>query len=147
MHSRSFMPSPRAINWLVAIGFASLGYALYVRYLLIESSVTGLACEAGLAAVRCTIREVAIFLFRNQVFGIVAIVAAVYQLLRPNVYAFALALAAASFGLVLYNNGLAAIAVAFLVVSFARPAIANMSPPAPEEERQTTGPASSAASR
>lgn len=48
MQTRSFLPSPRATNALVAIGFASLGYALYIRYLLIENSVTGLACEAGL---------------------------------------------------------------------------------------------------
>ena len=49
MHSRSFLPSPRAANVLIALGAAALGYALYLRYLVIENSTVGLACEAGLA--------------------------------------------------------------------------------------------------
>ena len=43
-----FLPSARQTNWLLVIGFASLGYALYLRYLVIEQSSVSLACEGGL---------------------------------------------------------------------------------------------------
>jgi hypothetical protein len=147
MHTRSFLPSPRASNVLIAIGFSALGYALYLRYLLIENSTIGLACDAGLGTSQCVVREIAIFMFRNQIFGILAIMAAVVHLARPNIYAFAIGLAAAGFGLVLYNNGLAALSVALLVVSFARPVIVDTPPPASAELPRTTPHASSTASR
>lgn len=146
MHTRSFLPSPRVSNVLIAIGFSAIGYALYVRYLLIENSTVGLACDGGLGTSQCMVRDVAIFMFRNQAFGIIALMAAIYHLLRPNIYAFAIGLAAAGFGLVLYNNGLAAIAVALLVVSFARPVIVDTLPPASAKAPQTSPPASSTTS-
>jgi hypothetical protein len=144
MHSRSFLPSPRVANLLIALGAAALGYALYLRYLMIENSAVGLACEAGLETSACMARKIAIFLFRYQAFGILALVAAVYHLLRPQIYAFAIGMIAAAFGLVLYNNGLAAFAAALLVVSFARPVIVDTPPQDTAATRQTTGPASSA---
>jgi hypothetical protein len=147
MHSRSFLPSPRAANLLIALGAAALGYALYLRYLVIENSTVGLACEAGLATSACLVRKVVIFLFRYQAFGIVAVVAAVYHLLRPHLYAFAAGMIAAAFGLVLYNNGLSALATALLVVSFARPVVVDTPPPAAGATRRTIGPASSTAPR
>jgi hypothetical protein len=143
MHSRSFLPSPRAANVLIALGAAALGYALYLRYLVIENSTVGLACEAGLETSACMVRKIAIFLFRYRAFGILALVAAVCHLLRPQIYAFALGMVAAAFGLVLYNNGLAALATALLVISFARPVIVDTLPPAVAAARRTTGPASS----
>jgi hypothetical protein len=143
MHSRSFLPSPRVANLLIALGAAALGYALYLRYLVIENSTMGLACEAGLNTSACMARKIAIFLFRYQAFGILALVVSVYHLLRPQLYAFALGMIAAAFGLVLYNNGLAALATALLVVSFARPVIVDIPPPKAEAARRTTGPASS----
>ncbi len=143
MHTRAFLPSPRATNVLVAIGFVTLGCALYVRYLLIENSTVGLACEGGLATMQCLVRQAAIFMFRRQVFGILAIAAAVYHLLQPNLHAFTIALAAGMFGLVLYNNSFAALAVALLVISFARPVAVDKSPKGPAEGRQTTSPANS----
>jgi hypothetical protein len=147
MHSRSFLPSPRAANLLIALLAAALGYALYLRYLLIENSTVGLACEAGLMTSACVARKIAIFLFRYEAFGLLAIVAAVYHLLRPNIYAFAASMVAAAFGLVLYNNGLAALATALIVVSFARPVIVDTPPPAAGAARRTTGPASSTGPR
>jgi len=147
MHSRSFLPSPRAANLLIAIGAAALGYALYLRYLMIENSTVGLACEAELATTACTVRKAAIFLFQYQAFGVLALAAAVYHLLRPNIYAFAVAMVAAAFGLVLYNNGLAALATALIVVSFARPVIVDTPPPEAGAARRTTGPASSTGPR
>lgn len=147
MHSRSFLPSPRLANALIALGAAALGYALYLRYLVIENSTVGLACEAGLATSACMARKIVIFLFRYQAFGILALVASVYHLLRPQIYAFALGMVAAAFGLVLYNNGLAALATALIVVSFARPVIVDMPPPEAGAARRTTGPASSTSPR
>lgn len=147
MFGRSFLPSPRATNLLVAVGLLSLGYAMYVRYLLIESSPVGLDCDAGLAATQCTVRAVSMFFFKNQLLGVAALALAAFHLFRPNVYVFAAALSLTGLGLVLYNNGCAAIAFALLVVSFARPAAASTTPPEGEEGRQTTGPASSMAFR
>lgn len=147
MPTRSFLPSPRAANVLIALGAAALGYALYIRYLMIENSTVGLACEAGLDTTACFVRKITIVLFRYQAFGILAIVASVYHLLRPHLYAFAIGMVAAAFGLVLYNNGLAAVAAALLVVSFARPVIVDMPPQEGEGGARTTGPANSRAPR
>jgi hypothetical protein len=143
MHSRSFLPLPRAANLLIAVGAAALGYALYLRYLVIENSTVGLACEAGLGTSACMARKIAIFLFRYHAFGILALVASVCHLLRPHIYAFAVGMVAAAFGLVLYNNGLAAFATALLVISFARPVIVDTPPQDTGAGRRTTGPASS----
>ena len=143
MHSRSFLPSPRVSNVLIALGAASLGYALYIRYMMIENSTFGLACEAGLATAGCLLRKAAIRLFNYEVFGILALIAAICHLLRPKIWMFGIGMMAAAFGLVLYNNGLAAFAAALLVVSFARPVIVDMPPLEIEAKPQTTAPASS----
>ncbi len=147
MYTRSFLPSPRTANLLIALGAAALGYAFYLRYFLIENSTVGLACEAGLGTSACMVRKLTIFLFRYQVFGIVAIIAAVCHLLRPQTYIFAVGMIAAAFGLVLYNNGAAAFATALLVVSFARPVIVDTPPQDTGAAPRTTGPASSAGPR
>ncbi len=121
-----FLPSPRAINILLIIGFCSVGYALYLRYLVIEQSSVSLACEGGLNTWLCFTRKVVTALFRNSAFGILALAAAALNLLRPSLVLTGIALAAAGFGVVLYNVGLAGIAVALLILSLARRA------PAPE---------------
>lgn len=115
-----FLPSARATNGLLIVGFCSLGYALYLRYLVIELSSVGLACEAGLNSWLCFSRRIAIALFTYSVFGAIAMIAAILNLLRPSLVFFAVALAAAGFGIVLYNVALSALAVGLLVVSFAR---------------------------
>lgn len=117
---RLFLPTARQVNLLLVIGFLSLGYALYLRYLVIEQSTVGLACDKGLQTWLCTSRKVAIGLFTHSVFGWIALVTAMLNLVRPQVVLFALSLAAAGFGIVLYNVGLSALAVGLLVVSFAR---------------------------
>src|SRR5437899_807666 len=43
-----FLPSARQINWLLIVGFAALGEALYLRYVAIENVQVALACQAGL---------------------------------------------------------------------------------------------------
>lgn len=115
-----FLPSARETNVLLIVGFVSLGYALYMRYLAIEQSTVGLACGAGLDTWLCFSRRVAIALFTNSVFGIFAVAVAALNLLRPTLILFALALAAACFGIVLYNIALSALAIGLLVLSFAR---------------------------
>jgi hypothetical protein len=121
-----FLPNPRATNVLLIVGFCSVGYALYLRYLVIEQSSVSLACEGGLNTWLCFTRKVVTTLFRNSAFGLLALAAAVLNLLRPSLVVTAVALAAAGFGVVLYNVGLAGIAVALLILSLARRA------PAPE---------------
>ena len=115
-----FLPSARATNWLLIVGFCSLGYALYIRYLAIEQSTVGLACSAGLDTWLCFSRKIAIMLFTYSVFGWSALVIAALNLLRPSLLLFALALCAACFGVVLYNVGLSSLAVGLLLLSFVR---------------------------
>ena len=115
-----FLPSARATNWLLIVGFASIGYALYLRYLAIEQSSVGLACAAGLGTWLCFSREIAIALFTNSVFGVAALAVAALNLLRPSLLLFAVALSLACFGIVLYNIVLSSLAVGLLVLSLAR---------------------------
>jgi hypothetical protein len=117
---RLFLPNARATNWLLVIGFCSIGYALYMRYLAVEQSTVGLACQAGLNTWLCFTRQVTIVLFTYSVFGWVAVIVAALNLLRPSLVLFGLALAAAGCGVVLYNVGLSSLAVGLLVLSLAR---------------------------
>jgi hypothetical protein len=105
----------------LAIGFVSVGYALYLRYLVIEQSTVGLACAGGLDTWLCLSRRAVIALFSHSVFGVVGLGAAVLNLLRPSIVLFAIGLVAAGFGIVLYNVTLSALAVALLILSLARP--------------------------
>lgn len=115
-----FLPSARETNVLLIVGFCSLGYALYMRYLGVEQSTVGLACAAGLDTWFCYSRHIAIALFDRSVFGIAALALATLNLLRPTLVIFALALAAACLGVVLYNVMLSSLAAGLLVLSFAR---------------------------
>ena len=118
---RLFLPTARQTNWLLIIGFLSIGYALYLRYAVIEQSSVSLACEGGLNTWLCATRKVVITLFNHAVFGWVALAAAALNVMRPSLVLFSLGLAAAAFGIVLYNVALSALAVALLVLSLARP--------------------------
>src|SRR5262249_47323007 len=120
--TRAFVPTARQINVLLSVGFVCLGYALYLRYLVIEQSTVGLPCEAGLRTWLCLARSVVITLFGYSVFGIAALAAALVNLLRPSILMTTIAIAAASFGIVLYNVGLSALAVPLLMLARARPA-------------------------
>ena len=121
MARRLFFPSARQTNVLLVVGFVSLAYALYLRYLVVEQSTVGLACEAGLATWLCLSRKVAIALFTHSVFGILALAVATLHFIRPSLPLFAVGLMAAALGLVLYNVGLSSLAAALLVLSLARP--------------------------
>jgi hypothetical protein len=115
-----FLPSARATNVLLIVGFCSVGYALYVRYLWMEQSSVGLACAGGLATWLCFTRHIVYLLYSHSAFGWGALLIAAVNLLRPSLVLFAAGLAVACFGLVLYNVDLASIAVALLLLSFAR---------------------------
>jgi len=117
-----FLPTPRQTNWLLAVGFLSVGEALYLRYLAIENSTVSLACQAGLDTWLCTTFRLTIVLFNHQVFGAVALAAAVLNFMRPSLVLVTVALGAAAFGVVLHNADLSALAAGVLILSLARPA-------------------------
>jgi hypothetical protein len=122
---RLFRPSAASLNWVISIGFVSLGYAMYLRYLVIEQSAIGIACDTGLKTWLCFSRGIVSAMFNNEVFGWVSVGAAVLTLIRPSVPLFTIALASSAFGLVLHNGTLSGLAAALLVMSFARPVIAT----------------------
>jgi hypothetical protein len=115
-----FLPSARATNVLLIVGFCSLGDALYMRYLWIEQSSVGLACAGGLDTWLCLTRHIVYVLYSHAAFGWAALLLAALNLLRPTLVVFAVALSLACYGVVLYNVGLAALAVGLLLISFAR---------------------------
>ena len=120
---RLFRPSAASLNWVIAIGFLALGYAIYLRYLVIEQTQIGLACDAGLRTWQCLSRTVVSALFENEVFGWISLGAAVLTLIRPVLPLFTISLAASAFGIVLHNAGLSGLAAALLIMCFARPVV------------------------
>jgi hypothetical protein len=125
MKKAPFRLTPYQVQWLLIVGFVTVGYALYLRYLAIELSTVALACDAGLQTVLCKARILATTLFRNSVFGIVALVIATLHLIRPSIVLLTGGLIAAGFGIVLYNVGLSGLALGLLILGFARPAPAT----------------------
>jgi hypothetical protein len=117
-----FLPTARQTNWLLIVVFLCLGEAMYLRYLAIENGTVSLACQAGLDTWLCGTFRLTILLFNDQVFGGVALAAALLNLLRPSLVLVAIALAAAAFGIVLHNADLAALAAGVLILGLARPA-------------------------
>jgi hypothetical protein len=84
-----------------------------------------LACDAGLQTMLCKIRLLVTYLFRNSVFGVAALVIATLHVIRPSIVLLTGGLIAAGFGIVLYNIALSGIAIALLILGFARPAPAT----------------------
>ncbi|ABE39844.1 hypothetical protein [Rhodopseudomonas pseudopalustris] len=125
MKKQPFRLSPYQVQWLLIVGFLTVGYALYLRYLAIELSTVALACDAGLQSMLCKTRLLMTYLFRNSVFGIAAVVIAILHFIRPSIVLLTAGLVAAGFGIVLYNIGLSGIAIGLLILGFARPAPAT----------------------
>jgi hypothetical protein len=119
--TKLFLPSRQAAMMIALLGLAALGIALYLRYVIIQNSGIGVACEAGEESLTCKVRLAVILMFVDSVFGWVAMIAAAIQLWRPNVVVFAVGIVFALFGLVLYNTRASALAMALLVLSLARP--------------------------
>jgi hypothetical protein len=120
-----FRLSPYQVQFLLVIGFITVGYALYVRYLAIELSTVALACDGGLQTLLCQARTLSTVLFKNSVFGITALVIAVLHVMRPSIVLLTGGLIAAGLGIVLYNVALSGIAIGLLILGFARPAPAT----------------------
>ena len=85
MKKTPFRLTPYQVQWLMVVGFLSVGYALYLRYLAIEFSTVALACDAGLQTMLCQARALATVLYKNSVFGITALVIAALHLIRPSI--------------------------------------------------------------
>jgi len=120
-----FRLTPYQVQFLLIVGFVTVGYALYLRYLAVEFSAVSLACDAGLQTMICKMRTLATYLFKNSVFGIVALVIAVLHVMRPSIALLTAGLVAAGFGIVLYNIALSGIAIGLLILGFSRPAPAT----------------------
>jgi hypothetical protein len=120
-----FRLTPYQVQFLLVVGFATIGYALYLRYLAIEFSTVALACDAGLSTMLCKTRILVTALFKNSVFGVVALIIATLHIIRPSIVLLAGGLVAAGFGIVLYNIGLSGVAIGLLILGFARPAPAT----------------------
>ncbi|WP_257164722.1 hypothetical protein [Bradyrhizobium sp. SRS-191] len=125
MKKTPFRLSPYQVQWLLIVGFVTVGYALYLRYLAIELSSVALACDAGLQTLACKSRAVATTLFKNSVFGATALVIAVLHVMRPSIVLLTGGLIAAGVGIVLYNIVLSGLAIGLLILGFARPAPAT----------------------
>jgi hypothetical protein len=125
MKKTPFRLSPYQVQWLLIVGFVTIGYALYLRYLAIEFSTVGLACDTGLQTMICKSRSVATSLFKNSVFGATALVIAVLHVMRPSIVLLTGGLIAAGLGIVLYNIVLSGLAIGLLILGFARPAPAT----------------------
>src|SRR5664279_4287538 len=125
MKKDPFRLTARQVQWLLIVGFCSVGYALYLRYLAVEFSTVALACDAGLPTMLCKTRILATYLFTNSVFGVVALIIAVLHVIRPSIVLLTGGLIAAGFGIVLYNIGLSGLAIGLLILGFARPAPAT----------------------
>jgi len=117
-----FLPTARQANWLLIVILLCLGEAIYLRYLAIENGNVALACQAGLTTWLCGTFRLTIVLFNHEIFGGVALAAALLNLVRPSLVLAAVALAAASFGVVLHNADLSALAAGVVILSLARPA-------------------------
>jgi hypothetical protein len=120
-----FRLTPYQVQFLLVVGFVTVGYALYLRYLTVEFSTVALACDAGLQSLQCKARTLATTLFKNSVFGIVALIIATLHLMRPSIVLLTGGLIAAGLGIVLYNIVLSGLAIGLLILGFARPAPAT----------------------
>jgi hypothetical protein len=125
MKKTPFRLTPYQVQWLLIVGFVTVGYALYLRYLAIEFSTVALACDAGLQTIVCKARALTTVLFKNSVFGIVALVIATLHVIRPSIVLLTGGVIAAGLGIVLYNIALSGIAIGLLILGFARPAPAT----------------------
>ena len=117
-----FLPTARQTNFLLIVAFLCLGQAMYLRYIVMENSTMSLACQGGLAIWLCDSFRLVNLLYPHQVFGGMALFVALLNLVRPSIVLLAVALAAASFAIVLHNADLSALAAGVLILSLARPA-------------------------
>ena len=125
MKKEPFRLTALQVQWILVVGFLTVGYALYLRYMAIEFTQVRLECEGGLQTMLCKTRILMTYLFKSYVFGIVAMIVAVLHVIRPSIVTLTVGLVAACFGIVLYNIGLSGVALGLLILGFARPAPAT----------------------
>lgn len=125
MKKEPFRLTALQVQWLLIVGFLTIGWAIYLRYFAIEFSQVRLECEAGLPTMLCKTRLLMTYLFKHYVFGTVAMVVAVLHIIRPSIVTLTVGLVAVCFGIVLYNIGLSGTAAGLLILGFARPAPAT----------------------
>jgi hypothetical protein len=125
MNKIPFRLTPYQVQWILVVGFVTVGYALYLRYLAVEFSQVALACDAGMQTLLCKSRSLATVLFKNSVFGVVALVIAILHVIRPSIVLLTGGVIAAGLGIVLYNVALSGLAIGLLILGFARPAPAT----------------------
>ena len=125
MKKEPFRLTALQVQWVLIVGFLTIGYALYLRFMAIEFTQVRLECEGGLQTMLCKTRILMTYLFKSYVFGIVAMIVAVLHVIRPSIVTLTVGLVAACFGIVLYNIGLSGVALGLLILGFARPAPAT----------------------
>ncbi|MES2600260.1 MAG: hypothetical protein V4602_05555 [Pseudomonadota bacterium] len=122
MKKEPFRLTPYQVQWILVVGFLTIGYAIYLRYMAIEFAQVRLDCEAGLQTMLCKTRQTMTYMFKNYVFGIAALVVALLHVIRPSIVTLTVGLIAACFGIVLYNIALSGVAIGLLILGFSRPA-------------------------
>src|SRR5262249_6781685 len=113
---QTFRPSAAQTCWLLIVGFLAVGEALYLRCLAIDHAPASLACQGRPNTWLCTSFHAVILLYNKSVFGWVALVAALLNLIRPSIMLMSVAIAAAGMGLVLHNAGLSGFAAGLLIL-------------------------------
>lgn len=121
-----FKPTVRQACWLLFVCVLAVGCALYMRYMVMQVPERSLACQAGLDTWICRALKIALNFYQYNVFGAVALGAAILNLVRPSIALVTVALLSGGLGVVIHNTALSALAGALLLISLARPA------PAPE---------------
>jgi hypothetical protein len=121
-----FRPTARQACWLLIVAVLTVGFALYLRYMVMQVHEEALACQAGRDTFICRALKIALNFYQYNVFGTVALGAAILNLLRPSIVLVTVALFSGGLGIVIHNAALSGLAVALLLISLARPA------PAPE---------------
>ena len=117
-----FTPTARQSNWLIAVGFSAFGYAIYLRYMILENVQAGLTCDTGAKSWLCFSRQVFHALDNNGALGWIALGAALIAFVRPGVVLLCIALVATALALVLHNAGLGGLAGGLVILCLARPA-------------------------
>ena len=79
-----FLPSLRQGVWLAVLTLSAVGCAAYLRFVVDQSSLR-IACEGEAASLLCAGHKAVVELSTRTAFGVVALVAAVVNLLRPSI--------------------------------------------------------------
>lgn len=116
-----FRPSKRQFTVLAAIALAAAGCGFYLRDRVLGDVAVAAACTGAERSWICTVRDATADAIAPSAFGFAALISALLGVWRPSLALCALALISGGLGIMLYNVGLSALAVAVLTLSLARP--------------------------